>query len=70
MGFLENMEGFTLSREGTWGKESFILLLLLTVLLFFRSDTASMELRALIKRACTGSKGSKGPRHLFVTLCG
>ena len=33
----------------------------------FRSDTADMELIALIKRTCTGSKG---PRHLFVTLCG
>ena len=67
VGSLENMEGFTPSREGTWGKEKSFFILFYQQFLFFRFNMADMELIALIKRTCTGSKG---PRHLFVTLCG
>ena len=65
-GFSGEYGRFYSIKRGNMGQEERFFLLF-TVLSFSRSDTADMELIALIKRTCTGSKG---PRHLFVTLCG
>ena len=35
---------------------------------FFRPDLPTVQLIAMFKRSCTGT--NKGPRHLYVTMCG
>ena len=35
---------------------------------FLRSDVPTVQLIALLKRSCSGT--NKGPRHLYVTMCG